>query len=152
MELDDYIELCKILLTHNGCKIGSIQSDKIDNNKFYLTYINCLEIVLLNKNIYFAYNMISYYVDKIIYETNIIKEKYQNLSFEILTIINISQGTISITRNKTLENDITNVYNHINLEYLKYFNDMEKRMAYYVEFSGNISEQIDNMKLASFYN
>ncbi len=53
---------------------------------------------------------------------------------------------------KTLENDITNVYSHINLEYLKYVNDMEKRMAYYVEFSNNISQQIDNMKLASFYN
>ncbi len=53
---------------------------------------------------------------------------------------------------KTLENDISNVYNHINLEYLKYVNDMEKRIAYYVEFSNNISEQIDNMKLASFYN
>ena len=53
---------------------------------------------------------------------------------------------------KTLKNDITNVYNHINLEYVKYLNDMEKRMAYYVEFSNNISDQIENMKLASFYN
>ena len=53
---------------------------------------------------------------------------------------------------KTLENDMTNVYNHINLEYMKYVNDMEKRMTYYVEFSNNISDQIDNMKISTFYN
>ena len=59
--------------------------NKIDNNKFYLIYINCLEIVLSNKNIYFAYSIISYYVDKIIYETNIIKEKYHE-EFKLLCL------------------------------------------------------------------
>lgn len=52
---------------------------------------------------------------------------------------------------KTLKNDMSNVYDHINLEYLKYINDMEKRMEYYVEFSNNVNEQLDNMKIANFY-
>ncbi len=59
--------------------------NKIDNNKFYMIYINCLEIVLLNKNIYFAYSIISYYIDKIIYETTIIKEKYYE-EFKLLCL------------------------------------------------------------------
>ncbi len=53
---------------------------------------------------------------------------------------------------KTLKNDMGNVYSHINLEYLKYVDDMEKRMDYYVEFSKNISDQLDNMKISEFYN
>ena len=52
---------------------------------------------------------------------------------------------------KTLKNDMSNVYDHINLEYLKYVNDMEKRMEYYVEFSNNVNEQLDNMKISNFY-
>ena len=52
---------------------------------------------------------------------------------------------------KTLKNDMSNVYDHINLEYLKYINDMEKRMEYYVEFSNNVNEQLDNMKISNFY-
>ena len=82
--------------------------NKIDNNKFYLTYINCLEIVLLNKNIYFAYNIISYYVDKIIYETNIIKDKYYEefkllcLSSFINLIISIDINDFNINFNKLI--------------------------------------------------
>ncbi len=80
--------------------------NKIDNTKFYLIYINCLEIVLLNKNIYFAYNIISYYVDKIIYETNIIKEKYYeqfkllclNSFINLITTINISDEAINFNK------------------------------------------------------
>lgn len=53
---------------------------------------------------------------------------------------------------KTLKNDMSNIYNHINLEYTKYVDDMQKRMEYFVEFSTNISEQLDNMKISSFYN
>jgi hypothetical protein len=53
---------------------------------------------------------------------------------------------------KTLKNDMGNVYSHINLEYLKYVDDMDKRMEYYVEFSKKISDQLDNMKIADFYN
>jgi hypothetical protein len=53
---------------------------------------------------------------------------------------------------KTLKNDVANVYNHINIEYVKYVDDMEKRMEYYVEFSKNISDQLDNMKISEFYN
>lgn len=53
---------------------------------------------------------------------------------------------------KTLKNDMSNIYNHINLEYTKYVEDMQKRMEYFVEFSTNISEQLDNMKISSFYN
>jgi hypothetical protein len=52
---------------------------------------------------------------------------------------------------KTLKNDMSNVYDHINLEYIKYVNDMEKRMEYYVEFSNNVNEQLDNMKISNFY-
>ena len=52
---------------------------------------------------------------------------------------------------KTLKNDMSNVYDHINLEYLKYVNDMQKRMEYYVEFSNNVNEQLDNMKISNFY-
>jgi serine/threonine protein kinase len=72
--------------------------NKIDNNKFYLTYVNCLEIVLLNKNIYFAYNIISYYVDKIIYETNIIKEKYYE-EFKLLCLNSFINLILSIEMN-----------------------------------------------------
>ena len=53
---------------------------------------------------------------------------------------------------KTLKNDMSNIYNHINLEYTKYVDDMQKRMEYFVEFSTNISDQLDNMKISSFYN
>ena len=53
---------------------------------------------------------------------------------------------------KTLKNDMSNIYNHINLEYTKYVDDMQKRMEYFVEFSTNINEQLDNMKISSFYN
>jgi len=53
---------------------------------------------------------------------------------------------------KTLKNDMSNIYNHINLEYTKYVDDMQKRMEYFVEFSTNITEQLDNMKISSFYN
>jgi hypothetical protein len=53
---------------------------------------------------------------------------------------------------KTLKNDMSNIYNHINLEYNKYVDDMQKRMEYFVEFSTNITEQLDNMKISSFYN
>jgi hypothetical protein len=53
---------------------------------------------------------------------------------------------------KTLKNDMSNIYNHINLEYTKYVDDMEKRMEYFVEFSVNINDQLDNMKISSFYN
>jgi len=52
---------------------------------------------------------------------------------------------------KTLKNDMSNVYDHINLEYNKYVNDMQKRMEYYVEFSNNVNEQLDNMKISNFY-
>ena len=52
---------------------------------------------------------------------------------------------------KTLKNDMSNVYDHINLEYNKYVNDMEKRMEYYVEFSNNVNDQLDNMKISNFY-
>ena len=52
---------------------------------------------------------------------------------------------------KTLKNDMSNVYDHINLEYTKYVNDMQKRMEYYVEFSNNVNEQLDNMKISNFY-
>jgi chromosome segregation ATPase len=53
---------------------------------------------------------------------------------------------------KTLKKDMENIYNHINTEYNKYvFNACEK-MSYYVEFSNNISTQIDTMKIATFYN
>ena len=52
---------------------------------------------------------------------------------------------------KTLKNDMSNVYDHINIEYIKYVNDMEKRMEYYVEFSNNVNEQLDNMKISNFY-
>ena len=52
---------------------------------------------------------------------------------------------------KTLKNDMGNVYDHINLEYNKYVNDMQKRMEYYVEFSNNVNEQLDNMKISNFY-
>jgi serine/threonine protein kinase len=88
---------------------------KIDNTNFYLIYINCLEIVLLSKNIYFAYNIISYYVDKIIYETNIIKQKYYEefkllcLSSFINVIISIEINDFNISLNKLIILSINNI-------------------------------------------
>jgi hypothetical protein len=71
---------------------------------------------------------------------NIIKEKYQNLSFEILTIINISQGTISITRNKTLENAI-----EFEIAYLEYLDiDKNKNQEEYERYTKKLENYVDN--------
>jgi serine/threonine protein kinase len=80
--------------------------NKIDNDKFYLIYINCLELILVNKYIYFAYTNISYYVDKIIYETNIIKEKYHtefkslclNSFLNLILLMNINDTNIQFNK------------------------------------------------------
>ena len=53
---------------------------------------------------------------------------------------------------KTLKRDMENIYNHINTEYTKYLYNTNQIIEYYVEFSNNISTQIDSMKIASFYN
>jgi predicted nucleic acid-binding Zn-ribbon protein len=53
---------------------------------------------------------------------------------------------------KTLKNDMENTYNHIHTEYNKYVFNASQKMDYYVEFSNNISEQIDKMTIAKFYN
>jgi chromosome segregation ATPase len=53
---------------------------------------------------------------------------------------------------KTLKKDMENTYNHINTEYNKYVFNACQKMDYYVEFSNNISTQIDTMKIATFYN
>jgi len=53
---------------------------------------------------------------------------------------------------KTLESDMGNMYNHIDIEYTKYQNDIQKRMEYYVDFSENINQQLDNMKISDFCN
>jgi hypothetical protein len=53
---------------------------------------------------------------------------------------------------KTLKKDMETIYNHINTEYNKYVYNASEKMSYYVEFSNNISKQIDSMTIASFYN
>ena len=53
---------------------------------------------------------------------------------------------------KTLKKDMENIYNHINTEYNRYVFNACQKMDYYVEFSNNISSQIDIMKIATFYN
>jgi hypothetical protein len=53
---------------------------------------------------------------------DILNKKYLSLDFEIITLLNISNGTIDGTRNKTLNNAID-----FELSYLKYLNiDKEK--------------------------
>jgi serine/threonine protein kinase len=74
----------------------------IDSNKFYLIYINCLEIILNNKNIYFTYSIISYYTDKIIYETNMIKEKYQK-EFKLLCLNDFYNLIIKVNINNKIQ-------------------------------------------------
>ncbi len=51
----------------------------------------------------------------------------------------------------TLSSDMRTVYTHIHLEYSKYVNDMENRMAYYNTFASNILEQIPNMSICNYY-
>jgi hypothetical protein len=51
----------------------------------------------------------------------------------------------------TLKTDMENTYNHINTEYLKYSNDLEARINYFIEFSNKISEYLDNMIISDFY-
>ena len=51
----------------------------------------------------------------------------------------------------TLKTDMENTYNHINTEYLKYSNDLETRINYFIEFSNKISEYLDNMIISDFY-
>ncbi len=53
---------------------------------------------------------------------------------------------------KTLKKDMETTYNHIHTEYNKYVYNTSEKMAYYVEFSNNISKQIDSMTIATFYN
>lgn len=53
---------------------------------------------------------------------------------------------------KTLKKDMENTYNHIHTEYNKYVFNTSEKMSYYVEFSNNISKQIDSMTIATFYN
>jgi hypothetical protein len=51
----------------------------------------------------------------------------------------------------TLQTDMENMYNHINTEYLKYSNDLDKRIDYFLQFSNKISEYLDNMIISDFY-
>ena len=53
---------------------------------------------------------------------------------------------------KTLKKDMETTYNHIHTEYNKYVYNTSEKMSYYVEFSNNISKQIDSMTIATFYN
>jgi hypothetical protein len=51
----------------------------------------------------------------------------------------------------TLKTDMENTYNHINTEYLKYLNDLDTRINYFMEFSNKISEYLNNMIISDFY-
>ena len=70
------------------------------------------------------------------------KKYNDNLSLEMFT------GNFHCN---TLKTDMENMYNHINTEYLKYSNDLDKRIDYFLEFSNKISQYLDNMIISDFY-
>jgi hypothetical protein len=101
---------------------------RIENFRYYIQ--NCTKINFIISR----YNSIPYEL------YNIIKDKYQNLSFEIMTIINISQGTISITRNKTLENAMD-----FEIAYLEYLNiNINKHPEEYERYTKKLENYVDN--------
>jgi hypothetical protein len=80
------------------------------------------------------------------YISDILKDfqKYNNTLNEELAVGNFHC--------KTLKKDMESTYNHIHTEYNKYVYNTSEKMTYYVEFSNNISKQIDSMTISTFYN
>lgn len=90
---------------NNFAKFIERNNKKINNFRYYIN--NCSKI----KFIILRYNSIPIEI------YNIIKSTYSTMSFELITLNNISNDIINITRNKTLENAI-----QFEVSYLKYLN------------------------------
>ena len=102
---------------------------RIENFRYYIQ--NCTKINFIISR----YNAVPHEL------YNIIKEIYPNLSFEIMTLINISNDTINITRNKTLENAI-----NFEVAYLEYLNiDKNKNPEEYERYSKKLESFEENI-------
>jgi hypothetical protein len=110
------------IFTYNKGKISYEDFNKlikIDQNSFDDLYIKCLEILLKNFNIYFVNSMFSYYIDKIVYEYQIISPYYlKNLKikcidmfYNIISNCLIDSIELNILIIYVINNVISNVLN-----------------------------------------
>lgn len=90
--------------------------------------------------------------------TNIIKDIEYNLNFLEIVIKRIKEYNTTIYNDlinsnfhcKTLHNNINIKCNHIELEYLKIKDEYINTIDYFVDYSNNVTKQIDNMLVYKF--